>query len=326
MEFENKEIRALAERIYDLDGEVYWTLGSSLGRVFNGSREQCIHEIMEMLYDSRNTEKIQSHLALISNMARTIKNKDNRKKIMTEYDAVFQQVEAMILKNGENEDILDPKIADLNQLNLGERFGEKDHIIICIGRSYGSGGNEIGFKLADDLKMNFYDFSVVNEVLKRREDGSIPDTISAYSRKKKSPVGRIREFLQYHGMSQQEVQFMDGSRFLIEKAKEEDFVVMGRYADAVLTNNHIPHISIFITAPERRRIKRIMGLNEGMKLSQAQGLVEKEDREHRKRYHFFTNRKWSDASNYDLCLNSASFGIDGSVDMILRMMNMHKRH
>lgn len=40
MEFNNKEIRDLAEKIYNLDLEVYEVLGSSLGRVFNGDKER----------------------------------------------------------------------------------------------------------------------------------------------------------------------------------------------------------------------------------------------------------------------------------------------
>lgn len=45
-------------------------------------------------------------------------------------------------------------------------------------------------------------------------------------------------------------------------AKEEDFIVMGRCADVILANNHIPHISIFITAPFEQRVRRIMEVND----------------------------------------------------------------
>ncbi len=45
-------------------------------------------------------------------------------------------------------------------------------------------------------------------------------------------------------------------------AKEEDFIVMGRCADVILANNHIPHISIFITAPFEQRVHRIMEVND----------------------------------------------------------------
>ena len=320
MEFNNKEIRDLAEKIYNLDSEVYEVLGSSLGRVFNGDKERCITDIMQLLHERRQGYKVRGELALISNMARTITDKSKRKEIMIKYDQILQEVMSIPTSFGDG-DILDPKIADLNTMNLGERFGENDHLIICIGRTYGCGGNEIGFKLADELKMNFYDVSIMNEVLRRMEGDYVPEESSAFSEAKRTPIQWIKEFVRYHGLSKSDIQFFDSSKLLVQKAKEEDFIVMGRFADAVLTNNHIPHISIFITAPERRRIQRIIAINNGaLNAKQAKQLIEREDKRHHKKYKFYTGRKWSKASNYDLCINSASYGIQGSVDLIRKMI------
>lgn len=320
MEFNNKEIRDLAEKIYNLDSEVYEVLGSSLGRVFNGDKERCITDIMQLLHERRQGYKVRGELALISNMARTITDKSKRKEIMIKYDQILQEVMSIPTSFGDG-DILDPKIADLNTMNLGERFGENDHLIICIGRTYGCGGNEIGFKLADELKMNFYDVSIMNEVLRRMEGDYVPEEASAFSETKRTPIQWIKEFVRYHGLSKSDIQFFDSSKLLVQKAKEEDFIVMGRFADAVLTNNHIPHISIFITAPERRRIQRIIAINNGaINAKQAKQLIEREDKRHHKKYKFYTGRKWSKASNYDLCINSASYGIQGSVDLIRKMI------
>ena len=320
MEFNNKEIRDLAEKIYNLDSEVYEVLGSSLGRVFNGDKERCITDIMQLLHERRQGYKVRGELALISNMARTITDKSKRKEIMIKYDQILQEVMSIPTSFGDG-DILDPKIADLNTMNLGERFGENDHLIICIGRTYGCGGNEIGFKLADELKMNFYDVSIMNEVLRRMEGDYVPEEASAFSETKRTPIQWIKEFVRYHGLTKSDIQFFDSSKLLVQKAKEEDFIVMGRFADAVLTNNHIPHISIFITAPERRRIQRIIAINNGaINAKQAKQLIEREDKRHHKKYKFYTGRKWSKASNYDLCINSASYGIQGSVDLIRKMI------
>ena len=281
---------------------MYEVLGSSLGRVFNGDKERCITDIMQLLHERRQGYKVRGELALISNMARTITDKSKRKEIMIKYDQILQEVMSIPTSFGDG-DILDPKIADLNTMNLGERFGENDHLIICIGRTYGCGGNEIGFKLADELKMNFYDVSIMNEVLRRMEGDYVPEEASAFSETKRTPIQWIKEFVRYHGLSKSDIQFFDSSKLLVQKAKEEDFIVMGRFADAVLTNNHIPHISIFITAPERRRIQRIIAINNGaLNAKQAKQLIEREDKRHHKKYKFYTGRKWSKASNYDCVL------------------------
>ena len=60
---------------------------------------------------------------------------------------------------------------------------------------------------------------------------------------------------------------------------------MGRYADNILTKNHIPHISIFITAPKKLRIQRTYHTSkEKLTYKQAAKYVSKEDKAHLKRY------------------------------------------
>ena len=95
---------------------------------------------------------------------------------------------------------------------------------------------------------------------------------------------------------------------------------MGRCADAILKNNHIPHISIYITAPFAIRVRRMMELK-NLDLKQAINLVRKMDHKHQDYYHSFTGKRWGDAINYDLCINSACYGIDESVELIGRLIN-----
>ena len=105
-------------------------------------------------------------------------------------------------------------------------------------------------------------------------------------------------------------------------AKEEDFIVMGRCADVILANNHIPHISIFITAPFEQRVRRIMEVND-LDHKKAVRLLKKLDRQHARYYNYYTGQKWGDAINFDICFNSASYGIEESVDIIERMLNQN---
>lgn len=99
---------------------------------------------------------------------------------------------------------------------------------------------------------------------------------------------------------------------------------MGRCADVILTNNRIPHISIFITAPFEQRVRRMMEVN-NLPLKEAVRRLKKIDKGHEQYYHFYTGRKWGDAVNYDLCINSACYGIEESVELIERMIDIHRR-
>ena len=182
MEFYDEKIKALAIEIYELDAEVYKKLGSSLGRVFGGEKDICIRNIMEDLHSRQNSSRIRSELALISNMARTIPDHDTRHDIMVKYDNIVEEI-AELPTGFADGDILDPKIADLNTVNLKDRFKTGDHLIICIGRSCGCGGNEIGFALADKLRMNFYDVSVMNEVFRQKDGEEAAQATATFQKK-----------------------------------------------------------------------------------------------------------------------------------------------
>ncbi len=310
------DFRELAGRIYDLDTEVYEALGSSLGRVFNGSRERMINELSNTLLVRNQGYLIRSDLALISNMARTIPEKAKRKEIMRKYDVLIHELMELPTSFGAG-DTLDPRMAGMNVLALKERFTKNDHMIICISRTYGSAGSEIGFTLADELKMNFYDVSIMDSVLKRleSEDGTV---MTGEEADKHHNMAKefIQDFKHYHGIPRRDAEFFLTSKLILQKAKEENFIVMGRCADAILSTHNIPHVSIFITAPTVVRVRRIMEMNPEMDARKAKKLIAKQDAKHLARYKYYTGRHWGKASNYDLCMNSGTYGIRGCVDMI----------
>ncbi|MFR3283701.1 MAG: AAA family ATPase [Clostridium fessum] len=219
-------------------------------------------------------------------------------------------------------------------------------MIVCISWTYGSGGVNIGFKLADKLKINFYDAEIFEAVLKRLEaqKDSIQDSVS-YGIKpgiKKEPAHdqdanvnpseafiperhltlrqRMREFSRFHGLPKRDAVFFNESDLLVDMAKKEDFVILGRCGDAIMANNNIPHISIYITAPFEQRIKRAMEIDSSLTVKQARHMLKHLDHVHSQYYHYYTNRNWGHSNNYDLCINSASYGIDGTVDFIYRMI------
>lgn len=318
---DKNQIIDLANRIYNLDEKVYEATGSNLGRVYHGDKNKCINDLVELISSEANSSILRSELALISNMARTIKNNPVlHKKIMKEYGAIFDEAMA-IQESIEGGDIINPEIAELNMSNLENRFGQDDNLIICIGRSYGCAGTDIGFKLADKLRISYYDVSIVNEILQRNEEHEETDRALFQTKVKRTPAQWWRDFKKYHGLSRADVEFFNTSRKLVELAKQESFVIMGRYAENILTKNHIPHISIFITAPRKLRIQRTYQISkEKLTYKQAAKYVMKEDRAHLRRYAFYTGKKWGEADNYDMTINSASYGIDGSVDLIMRIV------
>ena len=328
---DNMNVRLeIARRIYDLDAEVYRVLGSSLGRVFNTDRDMTVRRLANLMGDFTQGHYLRSELALISNMARTIPVKADRSRLMTEYNEILHALDKLPT-NFNSLDILDPKMAHLNSLRLNRRFDQGNHLVVCIGRTYGSAGTDIGFALADALKINYYDSEIFTEVLERMEADpkSVQDRVSfAHKQNLNQSLGmdknrglkeRLREFNRYHGLPTEDAVFFNQSGLLCDMAKREDFIIMGRCADAILSNNGIPHISLFINAPFNLRVRRVMD-TDGLDKKGAVKLLHQLDRRHRHYYEFYTGRRWGDHANYDLCLNSASYGIDGSVALVRQLI------
>ena len=233
MKQHREERIALATRMYELDGEVYRCLGSNLGRVFTGKRDATIEELARLMCSSEKSHYLRSELALISNMARTIQDKPTRARLMREYDSILQEVESLPTSFG-RVDILDEQMASLNAASLSDRFGKGDHLVICIGRTYGSAGTDIGFALADALHINYYDTEIFTEVLERleAEQDHVSDFVSFSHEKNPNVTGdihdrkmtlkqRIREFSRYHGLSKRDAIFFNESDLLCEKARRK---------------------------------------------------------------------------------------------------------
>ena len=91
-----EKCRELATRLYELDGEVYKSVGSSLGRTFTGDREGTIRNLSALMYTKPDGHLLRSEMALISNMARTIKDKDEKSRLMKKYDEILCRIEKAI--------------------------------------------------------------------------------------------------------------------------------------------------------------------------------------------------------------------------------------
>lgn len=326
MEEKQKKYTELANQIYDLDGEVYKSVGSSLGRTFTGGREATVRTLSMLMYTKPDGHLLRSELALISNMARTIQDKEEKSRLMRKYNDILKEVEALPDGFGKV-DILDQDRLSLNLAAGSEKMSKDDHLVICISRTHGSAGNDIGFELADELKINYYDVEIFNQVLKRLEadKDAVNDAenfveFNKYTKKKKLTMKeRFREFSRYHGLKKQDAVFFNMSDLICSLAKTEDCIIMGRCADMILKNNHIPHISLFISAPFSVRVQHTMEVR-NMNLKQAVHFLKKMDRQHRKYYQFYTGEKWGKPENYDLCINSANYGMRETIDMIKRMI------
>lgn len=96
---------------------------------------------------------------------------------------------------------------------------------------------------------------------------------------------------------------------ILEQAQKGSCIFVGRCADQVLRQNDVEHISLFVAAPFEKRVERKCALT-GMDAKAMSSLIKKTDAQRRDYYNHHTGRSWGSISNYDVCINSASLGID----------------
>ena len=188
-------------------------------------------------------------------------------------------------------------------------------IIISIGRQYGSGGREIGRKLAEAFNIDFYDKELITlvakqsgyseEVLKENDEnhnGSFLYSLvmGTYSGGDSLPLNHKLFIAQFDTIK--------------KLAAEKSCVIIGRCADYAL--EYDPNcIKVFIHADMDTRIKRAVEVY-GDDPDKVEEIIKKTDKKRENYYNFYTGRKWGTMENYDITLNSAFSGIDGAVKII----------
>ena len=100
-------------------------------------------------------------------------------------------------------------------------------------------------------------------------------------------------------------------------AKNGACVIVGRCADYVLKGK-AKCLNVFVHAEDSDRIKRVVEeYNEAPTVKKAQKLLRDVDRNRARHYEYYTDSHWGKASEYDICINSSTLGIERSADMLV---------
>lgn len=193
---------------------------------------------------------------------------------------------------------------------------EKEGMIITISRQYGSGGHEIGKELAKQLEIPFYDYHIIRLAAK---SSSLDKNL--FANYEQSGIGTIRHDLAMevnNDYSLDDQVFRHQSDVIRELAKKGPCIIVGRCADYILKDNKNV-LKVFIHANKDSRRDRIEKV-----YKKDSKRLEKMDKQRTAYYNFYTNQKFGDAENYDLCLDSGYFGIENCADIISSVYSAEK--
>ena len=198
--------------------------------------------------------------------------------------------------------------------------------IITIERQYGSGGHLIGQKLADDLGIPFYDGELIKVAAK--ESGICEELFETHDEK---PTNSFLYSLvmdtysmgygnTYTDMPINHKVFLAQFDAIKKIADEGPCILVGRCADYAL-ESYKNVVTVFIHADLNARIRRIARIYD-LTDAKAKDLIVKTDKKRASYYNYYTNKKWSDAESYELCVNSGELGVEGTAKMIEQYVMM----
>lgn len=174
--------------------------------------------------------------------------------------------------------------------------------VIVIGRQFGSGGHEIGKKLADSLGWNFYDNEIIQ--MAAGSTGYSPQYIQNHEENMTNSllydlVNQVYAYSPDHD-SPKDMIFESEARIIREKAATENCVIVGRCGDYILKDT--PNcLRIFLHASLPYRIGRITK-SENLSEKEAEQKIRQTDRRRADNYHYYTKQTWGDSKNYNLTL------------------------
>ena len=190
--------------------------------------------------------------------------------------------------------------------------------IITITRQFGSGGREIGKKLAEAYGIPFYDNEIISCAAKdtgfaeaafeRAEDKASNSLL--YSIAMGMNVFSSQD-VGFSGLSLDDRIFLAQSKVIRNVAKEGPCVIVGRCADYILKNQENV-VNLFIRATLDFRIKRAIEV-EGIPKEKSAEMVMKKDKSRANYYKYHSGERWDNVLNYDFAIRSDLCGIDGTV-------------
>lgn len=198
--------------------------------------------------------------------------------------------------------------------NHFQEVNMSDNLVITIGREHGSGGRYVGEKLAEKLGIKCYNSELVTETALK---SGFSENFIADNEEKKPESLLFSIAMAYSVSGSQPVTmrlFNEQAKVIKELAQRESCIIIGRAADYIL-REHKNLLRVFLCAPLEDRISRICKTDK-LSPNEAEKIIRKKDKQRAAFISFYSDRKWGLASNYDLCINTALFGIDGSVELL----------
>ena len=185
--------------------------------------------------------------------------------------------------------------------------------IITVGREFGSGGRELGRRLAEELGYDYYDKEII-QAIADKTSLSVEYVKQVVESKPHNlfPITVANSFSYIDSYASQQLQSVYAAQCTIlrELAQKSPCIIIGRCADYILSD--MKPLRMFIYADRDSRVRRCLDREddgENMSVKEMLRPIRTIDRGRAIYYEFYTGMRWGDKVNYDLCINTTNANI-----------------
>ncbi len=181
--------------------------------------------------------------------------------------------------------------------------------IITISREFGSGGRELGKRLADELGIPCYDNEIIEMIAK--ENGFDEQYVANVSEKS---IEAAYPMTIGHRFAIPPMQLMDQSirvaaaqRKIIENfAKQSDCVIVGRCADVILSDMDPLNLFVYADMPSKvQRCRDRAPEGEDLTNSELERMIRQIDKQRAQHHMMYSDMRWGVKEGYHLCVNTS---------------------
>lgn len=194
--------------------------------------------------------------------------------------------------------------------------------VITISRQFGSGGHEVGEKLARQLDVPFYDKALI--AMAAKQSGLSEEVFASADEKATSSLlysmvmGSYSFGARVPGINEMPINdklFLIQSDIIKKAAADGPCVIIGRCADYIL-REHENCLNVFVHASKEERVRRSIAKKD-CEERKASDFVTKKDKQRANYYNFYSNKRWDDLQNYDITIDTSRFTVDEAVELLM---------
>ncbi|MCI8587341.1 MAG: cytidylate kinase-like family protein [Clostridia bacterium] len=182
--------------------------------------------------------------------------------------------------------------------------------IITISREFGSGGREIGKRLADELGFRYYDKEIITAISK--ETGMSEEYIKNISEKGIYPYAFqfAKSFAMLSGLQSNQTEILvTQQKILKEIASKGNCIIVGRGANIILKEYNPMNIFVYADMESKINRCRIKRKDEEITDKEIKNKIMQIDKNRINYHKIISSQEWGNPKNYNLCINTTGIEI-----------------